>query len=74
MTNLFTQDLVLSEQRASFCFKNTSLYLRIEALSIGKAEAVEDLNYADRIVQAIESYLIREGFIDPSNRTSASNG
>jgi len=42
-------------------------------LSIGKDEAVEDLNYADRIVQAIESYLIREGFIDPSNKTSASN-
>ena len=42
-------------------------------LSIRKDEAVEDLNYADRIVQAIESYLIRKGFIDPSNKTSASN-
>ena len=42
-------------------------------LSIGKDEAVEDLNYADRIVQAIESYLIREGFIHPSKKTSGSN-
>jgi len=41
-------------------------------LSIRKDEAAEDLNYADRI-QAIEAYLIRKGFIDPSNKTSASN-
>ena len=38
-----------------------------------QGEAVEDLNYADRIVQAIESYLIREGFIDKSNKTSDSS-
>ena len=42
-------------------------------LSIGKDEALEDLGYAERIVQAIESYLIREGFIEPSNKTSTSN-
>jgi uncharacterized protein (UPF0332 family) len=42
-------------------------------LSIGKDEAVKDLRYAERMVQAIESYLIGEGFIDLSNKTSGSN-
>jgi hypothetical protein len=31
-------------------------------------------NYAKRIVQTIQSYLIRGGFIDPSNKTLDSSG
>jgi uncharacterized protein (UPF0332 family) len=36
-------------------------------LSIGKDEALENLNYAERIIKNIASFLIEKGFLEPSN-------
>lgn len=43
-------------------------------LSIGKDEALEDVNSAEKVVQTIASHLVSEGFIKPSNKTLGSNG